>query len=122
MNRTPTVLRIADLLEPAPQVDTHVLHFAFPDAWNRGRKVLLEAGSDVIQHAIGNIQSTRQPPWRDGKQFGFLERREQLELNGVKQSSARQRIHLLERDWSFAGTKLKDRLQQEPIRASSEML
>ena len=110
------------LLDPAAQIGAEVFDFALPDARDGGREIVFELGRDAIQHLVGEIQRCRQAVGRDGKQTGFFQLAKQLELHGVEERAARERIHLFQRRGRLARAELKDGLQQEAVGAGREML
>ena len=100
-----------------------ILDFAFPDALDGRRKVVFE-----LQPPRDRAPGRRDPALRAsvagvmGSRPGFLQLAKQLELNGMEQRAAGERVHLFERYGSFARAELKDAVQQEAIGTGGEML
>ena len=104
------------MAEPAAQIHAQVFHFARPDARDGRRQHLRILGGHAIEHAVGEVPDVARAV------FAAFDLPEQLELRGVEQRAARQRIHLLQRHRLVARAQPVNAVQQEAIGAGREML
>src|SRR5580693_7405162 len=109
MFRSPIRISRGGVLQPATQVGAEAFDFAPPDARDGRSEFVFVARRHTVQNLVGEVELLGKAPFH-ARLFA-----EEFKLRGMKNSAARESVHLFQRRGLLSRPELKDSVQSEAI-------